>query len=170
MVTIRTASAKEIRVLAEKLLPLLTDHESTAYKENVAKFGIPDEYVKKVFAEETLVEAAASGKAIFYLAFEKKNIIGFAQTVQHDKVTVELDRIIIFPGQTRKGIGTRLLNYAERDQKRRKQKTMIANAGREEYHARKFYEKNGFKIQKEITVQTPWGNTIDLVTYKLDLK
>ena len=170
VVTIRIASVGDIRVLAAKLLPLLTDHESVAYGENVAKFGIPDEYVKKVFAEETLVRAAVSGKSVFYIALEKRSVIGFAQTVQHDSVTVELDRIIIFPGQTRKGIGTLLLRYARRDQERRGQKTMIVNAGREESHARRFYEKNGFEKQKETTVRTPWGNNIDLVTYKLDLK
>jgi N-acetylglutamate synthase-like GNAT family acetyltransferase len=169
MVSIRTASTEDIRILAGKLLPLLTDHKSDAYRENIAKFGIPDEYVKKVFAEQRLVDATGSGKTVFYIALEKKDIIGFAQTIRNDEVIVELDRIFIFPGQTRKGIGTLLLKYAVRDQKRRGQKTMIVTAGRDEFHARSFYEKNGFEKQNETTVQTPWGTKMDFVTYSLDL-
>jgi ribosomal protein S18 acetylase RimI-like enzyme len=169
MVAIRIASTEDIRVLASKLLLLLTDHESTAYQGNVVKFGIPDEYVTKAFAEDTLIEAAGSGKAVFYLAVQKEAIVGFAQIVQHDNVTVELDRIMIFPEQTRKGIGTMLLRYVVRDQKRKGTKTMIVNAGTEEAHARRFYEKNNFQKEKETTVEAPWGRKIDLVTYKLDL-
>lgn len=165
----RIALTQDVPTLAKKLPTLLTDHEGTAYQENVAKFGIPDEYVKNVFHEKMLTEAAGSGKAVFYIALEKEAIIGFAQTVRHDNVTVELDRIIIFPGHTRKGIGALLLRYVVSDQKRRGTKTMIVNAGREESHARRFYEKNNFQKVKETTVRTPWGSKLDLVTYKLDL-
>jgi len=44
------------------------DKNSQVYQENVAKFGIPEEYVRKAFAEETLVKAVAAGKATLYLA------------------------------------------------------------------------------------------------------
>jgi ribosomal protein S18 acetylase RimI-like enzyme len=170
MVAIRIASSEDIRALARKLLPFLQNHDNQAYRENVAKFGIPDEYVNKVFAEETLIEAANSGKAIFYLALEKSDIVGFAQTLRQDNITVELDRIIIFPEQSRKGIGTQLLRFVTADQKWRGAETMIVKAGREELHARRFYEKNGFRKGKETTIQTPWGRKVDLVTYNLDLR
>jgi GNAT superfamily N-acetyltransferase len=170
MVAIRKASNDDVRVLAGKLSHVLTDHDSTAYQQNVARFGIPDEYVKKAFAEEALVEAAGSGRAIFYIVLEEDAIVGFAQTIRHGNPTVELDRIIIFPEQTRKGIGTLLLRYVLRDQKRMGAKTMIVNAGKEEIDARRFYEKNGFEEQKETEVETPWGSKISLVTYKFDLK
>ncbi|WXG47219.1 MAG: GNAT family N-acetyltransferase [Candidatus Atabeyarchaeum deiterrae] len=170
MVAFKVASNEDIRALGRKLLHLLEDHESQVYQENIVKFGIPDDYVKKVFAEDTLIEAAKSGKAVFYLVLRKREIVGFAQTLQHDPTTAELDRIIIFPEQTRKGIGTLLLRHAAEDQKRRGIETMVVNAGKEESHARRFYEKNGFQKEKETTIQTPWGGKIDLVTYKLDIR
>ncbi|HVP40850.1 MAG TPA: hypothetical protein VMS95_02740 [Candidatus Krumholzibacteriaceae bacterium] len=40
------------------------------------------------------------------------------------------------------------------------------NAGKDETHARRFYEKNGFKQAKESAVGTPWGIKLPLVTYQ----
>lgn len=170
MTTIRIATNEEIHSLSRKLLRLFENHEGEIYRENVAKFGIPDEYVKKAFSEEAIVEAATTAQAAIYLALDGREIIGFAQTVKQDESTVELDRIIIFPGNTGKSIGTKLLNEVIKDQKRRGYTIMVVRAGKEETHARKFYEKNGFEEQKEAEVETPWGSKISLVTYELDLK
>ncbi|NHV61099.1 MAG: GNAT family N-acetyltransferase [Candidatus Verstraetearchaeota archaeon] len=38
--------------------------------------------------------------------------MGFAQTIIRNEDTVELDRIVVFSEFTRKGIGTKLLQYA----------------------------------------------------------
>lgn len=59
MITVRKATKKDIQVLSKKLEILLEDKSSRAYKENVAKFDIPEEYVKKAFAEEALLNAVA---------------------------------------------------------------------------------------------------------------
>lgn len=166
--TINKATPNGIRALSKKLMKMLEDKNSQLYQENVAKFGIPEEYAKKVFSEETLL-AASSGKASFYLALEnRRKILGFAQTVQHDSGTVELDRIVVFPEYARKGIGTRLLARVVKDEKKKGTRTIIVNAGKEEAHARHFYEKNGFKPLKEALIEAPWGK-ITLVTYQLDL-
>ena len=170
MTTIRIATKEEIRSLSRKLLRLLENREGQIYQENVAKFGIPDEYVKKTFSEEEMLEAATTAQAVFYLALEGREIVGFAEAVKQDENTVELDRIIVFPESTRKGIGTELLEKAIIDQKQRGCTIMVVRAGKEETHARKFYEKNGFEQQSEAEVETPWGRKVSLVTYKLDLK
>lgn len=171
MITFRKATQHGACALSRKLLTLLEDKDSQIYKENVAKFDIPEEYVKKAFSEETLLEAVASGKSTFYLALENGcKILGFAQIVQQDASTAELDRIVIFPEYTRKGMGTQLLAKVLRDQKHKGTRTVIVNTGKEETHARLFYEKNGFKQVKEATIDTPWGNKLTLVTYKLELK
>jgi len=170
MTTIRKAAQKDIRVLSRKLLMSLEDKNSQVYQENVAKFDIPEEYVKKAFAEETLLKAATTGKAVFYLALENNEIIGFAETIQQDANTSELDRIIIFPGHTRKGIGTQLLHQVLIDQEQRGINSIIVNAGKEESQARRFYEKNGFKQIKEATIEAPWGKKLTLVTYQLRLR
>jgi len=167
--TIRKATQKDIPILSRKLLQLLEDKNSQIYRENVIKFGIPEEYVRKAFAEETLLKAAAEN-ATFYLAIQDSQIIGFAQTIQQDADTTVLDRIIVFPEHAGKGIGTQLLREAIADQARRGIKTIIANAGKHETHARRFYEKNGFKLSKETTIQAPWGKKLELAIYQLQLK
>jgi len=43
------------------------------------------------------------------------------------------------------------------------------NAGKDETHARRFYEKNGFALVKEVTIDAPWGKRLDLATYQLQL-
>lgn len=173
MITYNKASERSIRRLSKKMLQLLEDKNGQVYQDNVAKFGIPEEYVKAAFSEEKLLELlrdAKTGRTTFYLATEnKRKILGFAQTVERSNGTTELDRIVVFPEQTRKGIGTALLQRALKDEKRKGTKTVTVNAGKNETHARLFYEKNGFKLLKEKKVETPWGKTLNLVIYQLQI-
>ena len=90
--------------------------------------------------------------------------------IQQDSNTVELDRTVVFPKHMRRGIGTQLLKQSIINEERKGVKTIIVNAGKDETHARRFYEKNGFKRVKERTVETPWGKELTLVTYQLQLK
>ena len=57
MITVSEATESGVRALSRKLLKLLEDKNSQIYQDNVAKFGIPKEYVKKAFSEKTLLEA-----------------------------------------------------------------------------------------------------------------
>ncbi|MFB0503920.1 MAG: GNAT family N-acetyltransferase [Candidatus Bathyarchaeia archaeon] len=93
----------------------------------------------------------------FYLALENDEIIGFAQTVQKDANTSELDRIIVFPRYTRRGIGTQLLKQAIADQEQKGINNVIVDIGKEEIQARGFYEKDGFKQTEEATIEAPVG-------------
>jgi ribosomal protein S18 acetylase RimI-like enzyme len=171
MITINKATKNGVRALSKKLLKMLKDKNSQLYQDNVAKFGIPDEYAKGAFSERTLLEAYTSGKSTFYIALENKcEILGFAQAVRRDLQSVELDRIVVFPENTRKHIGTRLLNAVVLDEKLKGSRSIVVNAGKEERHARLFYEKNGFKLVKERTTEYPWGSKITLVTYELELR
>ena len=169
MVTIRSATPQDIHSLSKKLLAMFENHGSQIYQDNVAKFGIPDEYVKKAFSQEAMIEATTSAQAIFYVALEEREILGFAETVKNDANTVELDRIIVFPENAGKGVGTELLIKAIEDQKRRGYTAMVVRVGKEEARAREFYEKNGFSRHREAEVQTPWGRKLSLVTYRIDI-
>ena len=166
MVLVKVASLEELRVLSEKLLALIRDKSGRAYQENVAKFGIPDNYVERAFSVENILRTANEIKATFYLAMENGEIVGFAQVNPDDQKKAELDRIVVFPDYTRRGIGTLLLNEVMRDQKRRGVNTIVVNAGHEETHARRFYEKNQFRQVREVAVDAPWGNKLPLVTYE----
>jgi ribosomal protein S18 acetylase RimI-like enzyme len=171
MITVHKATTRDVKVISKKLHDLLEDTTSQVYQDNVAKFSVPIEYVREAFSETAMLEAAASGKSTFYLALgDRHEILGFAQTVQHNTNIVELDRIVVFPEYMRKGIGTMVLNRVIEDVKLKKIKSLIVNAGKDEEHARRFYEKNGFKILKEETVEYPWGGKIALITYGLQLE
>ncbi len=170
MTLIKKATRKDIRLLSRKLLTFLEDESSRVYKENVLQFGIPKEYARKAFMEEALLSEVTSRKAAFYLAVENQEIIGFAQTIQSGDDCSELDRIIVFPEFTRRGIGALLLSKALEDQRRRGMKSLIVVAGKEETQARRFYEKNGFKLIREATIEAPWGRKLDIVTYEFCLK
>jgi N-acetylglutamate synthase-like GNAT family acetyltransferase len=170
VIAVNKASRHGVEALSKKLLKLLEDKSSQLYQDNVAKFGIPEELVKKAFSEETLLEAVDSGRAVFYLALENKcKILGFAQVVPVDLETAELDRIVVFPENTRKGLGTKLLTRALGDQEKKGLKRVIVKAGKDEKHARRFYEKNGFTFVKEETLEAPWGK-IELAVYQRSLK
>ena len=56
MVTIRKATQEDIPVLSRKLLKLLEDKNSQVYRDNVTKFGIPEEYVRKAFPKVQLLK------------------------------------------------------------------------------------------------------------------
>jgi len=76
---------------------MIRDRDGEAYRENVSKFGIPDEYVTRAFSEAALIAASNSGNSKFYLALENDKIIGFAQMVEQQESIAELDRLIVFP-------------------------------------------------------------------------
>ncbi len=170
VITINKASRHGVSALSKKLLKLLGEKNGQVYKDNVAKFGIPDEYVKKAFSEATLLQATDSGRSTIYLALQNRcTIAGFAQINHGDNETTELDRIVVFPEFMRQGIGTRFLDRIIRDESLKGTRTIIANAGKDEIHAKRFYEKNSFIRTKEVTMDTPWGGRISLVTYQLKL-
>lgn len=113
--------------------------------------------MKRAFSEATLVEAAKSGNARFYLALEEETIIGFAQMVAQQEHLAELDRLMVFSEHAQKGVGTQLLYEALEDQRSEGTRNIIVNTGIHEEHARRFYEKNGFKTTNETTIDAPWG-------------
>lgn len=171
MITFRKATRHGVQALSKKLLKLLEDKSSQLYEENVAKFGIPEAYVRQAFSQETLLAAVDSGKSVIYLALKNGcKILGFAQTMKQGDSVVELDRIVVFPEHARKGLGTRLLARVLKDEQHKGTRTIVVNAGKNETHARQFYEKNGFRQVRESTVDTPWGTKLTLVTYQFKLK
>jgi N-acetylglutamate synthase-like GNAT family acetyltransferase len=170
MAIVRVASENDLKVLSRRLLELIADKDGEAYRENVSKFGIPDEYVTRAFSETAIVAASRSGNSTFYLALENDTIIGFAQTTKQQESIAELDRLIVFPKYARKGIGTQLLHETMIHQRSEGIQAIVVNAGKQEEQARRFYEKNGFKLTNETTVDAPWGKKLTLVTYQLDLE
>jgi len=167
---IRVASENDLKVLSRRLLELVANKDGRAYRENIAKFGIPDEYVRRAFSEAAFVAASKSGHSTFYLALENDTIIGFAQMIKQQATIAELDRLIVLPEHARRGIGTQLLREGVIHQRSEGIRTIVVNAGKQEEQARRFYEKNGFKLTNETMIDAPWGRKLALVTYQLNLE
>jgi len=167
---IKKATETDAEKLSEIFDNLLEDKDSEAYRANVERFGIPEEYVKKVFSKEALTKATTDKNMIFLVAFKENNeIIGFAQTILFGTEKAELDRMFVFPKESGKGVGTQLLQETISLLERQGITKLAVKAGKEETFARRFYEKNGFKLQGETTVKAPWGREIALALYELPL-
>lgn len=145
----------------------LADKTSEVYRANVERFGIPEEYVRKAFSIEALTAAVKDKKQLFLVAVEGGKLIGFAQSIRDGKGGAELDRIFLIPESTGKGIGTRLLNETLKVLRSDGISRLMVKAGKDETLARRFYEKNGFKLVEEVNVQAPWGRELSLAIYEL---
>jgi len=168
-VTIRRATVEDTRRLSKLMLTGLEDKTSDVYRENIERFGIPEEYVRQVFSFEALKKAVTDKNQLFLVAVEGQTLMGFAQTVRQSKETAELDRIFLLPEYTGKGVGTQLLGAALDVLKKEGISRLTVRAGKDETLARRFYEKNGFKFVKEIGIQAPWGRDLSLVIYELGI-
>lgn len=168
--SIKKATVEDARQLYKMMLAGLEDKTSEAYKANIERFGIPEEYVRQAFSLEALKKAVKDKKQLFLVAVENKKVIGFAQTIRTNKETAELDRIFIIPEKTGKGIGTQLLNKTVDALKRENFHKLTVRAGKDETLARKFYEKNGFQLVEETTIQAPWSRELKLAVYEFKIQ
>jgi len=109
-VSIRRATVEDAKQLNELMLTGLEDKTSDVYRENIEKFGIPEEYVRRVFSFEVLKKAVKDKNQLFLVAVKDQTLMGFAQTIRQSKGSAELDRIFLLPEYTGKGIGTQLLS------------------------------------------------------------
>ena len=168
-VRIEKATVEHVKQLHAIVMAGLADKTSEVYAANVEKFGIPEEYVLRAFSVETLTNAVKDADQLFLVAVEDGELIGFAQTLRQDAKTAELDRIFLLPAHTGRGIGTRLLNKTLGVLKNEGVSRLMVKAGKDEMLARGFYEKNGFRLVKEMTIRAPWGRDLSLVIYELGI-
>jgi len=166
-VTIRRATVEDAKRLNELMLTGLEDKANDVYRENIERFGIPEEYVRQVFSFEALKKAVTDTNQLFLVAIEDQTLMGFAQTIRQSKETAELDRIFLLPEYTGKGIGTQLLKAILDVLKTEGISRLSVKAGRDETLARRFYEKNGFRLVQETTIRAPWGRDLSLAIYEL---
>ncbi len=169
-IKIKRAAVKDANQLHIMMLANLEDKTSETYKVNIERFGIPEEYVRQAFSLEALTKAIKDKKQLFLVAVVNRKLIGFAQTIRKDKKAAELDRIFVVPEKTGKGIGTKLLNETVDTLRKENFSKLIVKAGKDETLARKFYEKNGFKLVEETIIQAPWGTKLSLAIYELEIK
>jgi ribosomal protein S18 acetylase RimI-like enzyme len=166
---IKKATLEHAKQLHGIVMAGMADKTNEVYRANVERFGIPEEYVRQAFSIEALTAAVKDKKQLFLVAVEGERLIGFAQTIRDDKGAAELDRIFLIPEHTGKGIGTRLLNKTMNVLRSEGISRLTVKAGKNETLARRFYEKNGFRLVQEVNVQAPWGRELNLALYELEI-
>ncbi len=149
------------------MLAPLDKKTGAVYREQVQRFGIPDEYVRRVFSVEALTQTAQDEKQVFLVAVEDDRLVGFAQTIRGENKRAELDRLFVVPEMEGKGIGTELLRRTLAILRAEGFETLVVRAGRDETQARRFYEKRGFRFVQEATVRAPWGDELHFANYEL---
>ena len=169
-VSVRKATTEDARRLHTIILAALEDKNSEVYKANVERFGVPEEFVRQAFSLEMLRKAVKDENQLFLVAVRNQELIGFAQTIRTDEKKAELDRMLVVPEETGKGIGARLLRRTVDMLRRESFGRLTVKTGKDETLARRFYEKYGFKLVEETTIKARWGRELKLAIYELKIK
>jgi len=124
---------------------------------------IEEEYLKNLSLEDRKKRVIRSilnvhEKSKYYIYQEKDEILGvikFGEAEEKDSIyTAEVFILYIKVEYKRKGIGTKLLNFAKEELKRQGHKNMIIYCLKKNLPSVKFYEKNGGIIIKERDLKT----------------
>jgi N-acetylglutamate synthase-like GNAT family acetyltransferase len=97
--------------------------------------------LKKFLTKEQILEKSKQHR--LFVAHKAENILGLAG---HTKTHIIL--CYVKPSESKKGIGTKLVNYVLNQMQDKGVKTVLANSTK---FAQNFYLKNGFEKEKEIT-------------------
>jgi GNAT superfamily N-acetyltransferase len=103
------------------------------------------EYMLKMMYSIESLEEQFKKNHQFYIAYENEKPIGFASVSTTDGKKWFLHKFYILPDKHGKGIGTRFLQFLEKECK---PETMELTVNRQNFKSINFYFKNGFKIVK----------------------
>jgi len=115
---------------------------------------IPTEYFKEpiLTPDELLKEFE---KMTFYTCKIEKVTVGVAALrIMEDKVG-QIRWVYVLPERQRKGVGTSLLNYIEKEAMKMKLEKLRVLTNDNAYWAKNFYSKLGYKMISKIP--RPWG-------------
>lgn len=142
----------EIREATEKEIPLLQNlaRESwaTAYRDILSSAQIRY-MLDKMYAAEILKTQIKSGSYPYYIVWEEGKAQGFlALEIQPDSQTVKLQKLYLLEAGRGKGLGEKLLGFAENQAKKLGATKITLNVNKQN-PALKFYLKNGFMKKGE---------------------
>jgi ribosomal protein S18 acetylase RimI-like enzyme len=110
--------------------------------------------------EEHLKQDLYSGRLSEYVAEENGAVVGmlsFGETADADKVgAFEVWRIYLAPKAQGQGLGGRLLEFAETQARAAGYREIVIWAFRENRHAVAFYQKHGYRPEKEEYLGDPY--------------
>jgi RimJ/RimL family protein N-acetyltransferase len=114
------------------------------------------------YAPALLSRVMGSPQAIFLVAAERADVVGFAQFMQRTATTAELTRIYLLPERQGQGIGTRLLETGLAECRERGVKEITVFVERDNRNGRAFYRARKFEEIAEHTREVH-GHPVTLV-------
>jgi GNAT superfamily N-acetyltransferase len=164
MITIRTASPNDVRLIQEIAYQTWPD----VYGEILSVSQL-DYMLKAFYSNEVLLDNMVHNGHHFILAFEGAICLGFA-SYQHDYLddqVTRLHKIYLLPEAQGKGAGRLLIDAVVAYAKENHSKTLSLNVNRFN-KAISFYEKLGFEIVGKEDIELDHGYLME--DYKLEKK
>jgi GNAT superfamily N-acetyltransferase len=134
-------------------------------------------YLERFYKKSRLASELTDSSCAFFLIYQSETAVGFFKLRENAlppfdlTACLELNKIYILREFTGKNIGYKTLNFVM-DLAHAKGRSILWLNVMEASKARKFYERNGFDLQKQITLDYPYmkeGLNV-LSTYKIDLQ
>ena len=126
-----------------------------------------EQLLKQWYDQSTLEERSTREDAPMFLAVIDSEVVGFIQGIpsesEADPAEAILGSIYIHPDHWNEGIGTRLLHRLFEDFQEREWNSICLAVLTENEVGRSFYEKHGFEVHEERTVELAGQQAEDLV-------
>ncbi|QNQ80347.1 GNAT family N-acetyltransferase [Lactobacillus sp. PV034] len=117
-----------------------------------------NKYLDEAYGKDKLVKELENPNSEFYFILVDKEVAGYlkvnefdAQTEKVDEAALEIERIYLDNKFQHRGLGLALIQLAEKIAHDKNKKKIWLGVWEKNYHAQKFYEKDGFKRFSEHT-------------------
>jgi ribosomal protein S18 acetylase RimI-like enzyme len=144
IVQAKISDAALIRQIAEIVWPVAYAHILSAPQLNYM--------LNKFYSLDALSEQMLTNGHQFFMAKDENLSVGFASVSKEDEAVFKLQKLYVLPHCQGKNIGTALLQKVIDYSASNNGKSLILNVNRHN-KARYYYEKQGFKIMKEVDIE-----------------
>ena len=115
--------------------------------------GASDEVMAQITAPEAIAARVGGPERRMFLAWEAGRVVGFAATRVQDPETVELAGIVVLPEAIGTGVGTPLLEAAEKSGRSGGATRMTVRTEADNERALGFYRSKGFRATGDVVEQ-----------------
>lgn len=157
----------------------LKDVGTKTYREHFSDiWSVPgiENYLSSQFNTEKILQEIKSGKTKYFLVVDMANTIGFLKLNMKknlpnstNKKGLEIEKIYLLKGSAGTGLGTQLIDFIHDFAVQTGEKFIWLDVLKNNYKARKFYERNGFIVICELEFGTD-KEKMDMWVMKKDLE
>ena len=121
-----------------------------------------------IYSEESLKNQILHLKHRFLILERDGQAVGFASYSNEGGAVFKLNKLYVFTELQGKGAGGMLLNWVIKNIREEHASTLILTVNRNNLNAKNFYEKRGFKVNREVKIDIGGGYFMD--DYIMELK